>query len=240
VKIRLNFLPLDIAILRAKRTLVPFCFDVRGRKVIYLAMNDGTVGSVTVKRGNIICSSLVLDDYFLIAKSFYAFLSSHITNCEIGHYKVIANETAKEINLFPAVNLPSATTNGVTIEASVSFIHELSIPTGGRFHWAYSIHMFMDSSLPAGIHNCQLVSRHWEIEYDGEVETVDGPGVIGKYPKMYPSADFVYQSCCPLGVPQGSMKGSFKMVRTDNSYFDATVPQFQFRIPDVLEEKENL
>jgi len=65
----------------------------------------------------------------------------------------------------------------------------------------------------------------------GKIERVNGPGVIGKYPAMFPGAHFHYASCCPLSTPTGSMKGSFNMVLPDGSSFDAEVAQFEFVAP---------
>jgi uncharacterized protein affecting Mg2+/Co2+ transport len=44
----------------------------------------------------------------------------------------------------------------------------------------------------------QLISRRWEIEYDnGNVEIVEGPGVIGLYPKFNEiDQPFEYSSLC--------------------------------------------
>jgi len=94
--------------------------------------------------------------------------------------------------------------------------------------------MTMDSKEETG-NNCQLRTRHWEIRPENGVpEVVDGPGVIGEYPKMFPGANFQYQSCCPLSTPRGQMGGSFKMFRPDGNSFDAVVPTWQFAIPDVI------
>lgn len=44
----------------------------------------------------------------------------------------------------------------------------------------------------------------------GREEEVRGPGVIGKYPEMYPGAFFQYASCCPIPTRTGSMRGTFE------------------------------
>ena len=56
--------------------------------------------------------------------------------------------------------------------------------------------------------SCKLANRHWIIT-DGNfaTENVSGPGVIGKYPEMYPGAIFEYASCCPLSTSTGQMGG---------------------------------
>jgi len=186
------FLPLKSIPTNSKGEYLPIGFDVEGRKFYFLVMRDvlANNGELQLRRGNIVTNALGRSLYFLVAENFTAFLKNIVVGCETGNYQFSSNC----INLFPCHGLPSATTNGVTIEPSVLFIPENSIPGEDQRHfWSYSIHMRMDESV-SPINNCQLVSRHWEITSPSGVETVDGEGVIGLYPKMYPTASFHYQS----------------------------------------------
>jgi len=82
---------------------------------------------------------------------------------------------------------------------------------------------------------CKLTNRHWIItDGNGKMEHVQGPGVIGKYPDMYPGAHFEYASCCPMTTPNGNMKGSFEMVTPDGEKFEAEVAQYDFIAPAPL------
>jgi len=99
--------------------------------------------------------------------------------------------------------------------------------------------MTMAQNTPSKLYDCQLVSRHWDITSNGRTDVVDGPGVIGFYPKMTPGAEFVYESCCPLDSSNGKMGGSFQMKRSyDKQMFDAVVPTFNFEVPEIIREKK--
>lgn len=94
----------------------------------------------------------------------------------------------------------------------------------------------MDESRPQS-ERCKLTARHWVITDDtNHVEEVRGEGVIGKYPEMYPGADFEYTSCCPIRTPKGSMSGDFQMMNMQTrEEFDAEVAQYEFIAPPKLD-----
>jgi ApaG protein len=70
--------------------------------------------------------------------------------------------------------------------------------------------------------------RHWVItDARGEVEEVEGPGIVGATPWLPPTAAFEYTSFCPLPTASGSMRGSLLMTRDDGSQFDVEVPPFE-------------
>lgn len=76
------------------------------------------------------------------------------------------------------------------------------------------------------IHECQLLSRHWEITDGDESHIVEGDGVIGKTPILAPGTVFEYESQCMLKSTQGSMKGYFTFInRHTNQIFRATIPE---------------
>jgi uncharacterized protein affecting Mg2+/Co2+ transport len=57
----------------------------------------------------------------------------------------------------------------------------------------------------------RLTLRHWMItDALGHTDAVNGPGVVGLYPVVHRGmTPFVYQSCCPLATPTGTMRGAF-------------------------------
>jgi ApaG protein len=169
-----------------------------------------------------------------IAESFTALLEDWVDRLESGMHPVRDGE----IQRFAEKNIPEAITNGVKIRASPLFIYEESLP-GATYSWAYRIFMSMDESCqPADAYACQLTTRAWNIvDATGHVEQVRGPGVIGLYPKMFPGAEFSYESRCPLRVPSGTMEGWFEMRLKDGSVFNAIVPKFQFEVPKFIVEK---
>ena len=73
----------------------------------------------------------------------------------------------------------------------------------------------------------QLISRHWEIEdASGQVEMVDGLGVVGKQPLLQPGQVFEYTSGAQLRTNAGMMSGHFFFVAVDGTRFETTVPPF--------------
>lgn len=54
---------------------------------------------------------------------------------------------------------------------------------------------------------------------------------------MTPGEHFVYESCCPLPVPTGTMGGFFTFRRRDGSTFNATVPTMRFGLPEMITEE---
>ena len=123
----------------------------------------------------------------------------------------------------------SATTQGVTVRVSVSFLPEQSDLPRGRWFWAY--HIRLEN---AGNQAVQLLYRHWEItDGRGVKHEVRGEGVVGEQPVIEPGGSYDYVSGCPLETPTGAMEGSYRMVGEDGSSFDATIPRFPLIAPVV-------
>ena len=123
----------------------------------------------------------------------------------------------------------SATTQGVTVRVSVSFLPEQSDLPRGRWFWAY--HIRIEN---AGNQAVQLLYRHWEItDGRGVKHEVRGEGVVGEQPVIEPGGSYDYVSGCPLETPTGAMEGSYRMVGEDGASFDATIPRFPLIAPVV-------
>lgn len=125
----------------------------------------------------------------------------------------------------------SATTRGVTVRVSVSFLAEQSQPAQGRWFWAY--HIRVEN---AGEMAVQLLTRHWIItDGRGSRHEVEGEGVVGEQPVIAPGASYDYVSGCPLATPTGAMQGSYHMVGEDGSGFDVAIPRFPLIAPAVTQ-----
>ena len=123
----------------------------------------------------------------------------------------------------------SATTNGVTVRVSVSYLQEQSEPAKGRWFWAYHIRIENE-----GRKAVQLVSREWVIsDGRGVTHEVRGEGVVGEQPVLEPGTSFDYVSGCPLTTPTGSMEGRYFMIAADGSSFPVDIPRFPLIAPAV-------
>ena len=123
----------------------------------------------------------------------------------------------------------SATTDGVVVRVSVTYLAEQSEPGKGRWFWAY--HIRIENERDADV---KLVSREWIIK-DGRGATheVRGEGVVGEQPVIAPDQSFDYVSGCPLATPTGSMEGRYFMVAADGSGFSVDIPRFPLIAPAV-------
>jgi ApaG protein len=123
----------------------------------------------------------------------------------------------------------AATTDGVTVRVSVSYLPEQSEPRRGRWFWAY--HIRLENSGPTAV---QLLTRHWIItDGRGARHSVEGEGVVGEQPLILPGASYDYVSGCPLATPTGSMLGSYRMMAADGDEFEVEIPKFALLAPAV-------
>lgn len=124
----------------------------------------------------------------------------------------------------------SATTDGIVVNVTSTYVPEQSNPRARRYVFAYTIRIENQGKSPA-----QLRSRHWIItDGVGKVEEVRGPGVVGKQPTLKPGEQFEYTSGCVLATPRGEMRGMYQMFRGDGSSFDATIAPFSLALPHSL------
>jgi uncharacterized protein affecting Mg2+/Co2+ transport/cell wall assembly regulator SMI1 len=96
----------------------------------------------------------------------------------------------QEILRYPTSSVygSDTTTRGVRIRCNALFIPEYSqlSPPNPSYFFAYRIRMSMDVSESAS-RTCRLTMRHWRVKDGrGNVDHVDGEGVVGYYPLMKP------------------------------------------------------
>tara|TARA_Y100000748_G_C15346990_1_gene430313 strand:+ start:153 stop:536 length:384 start_codon:yes stop_codon:yes gene_type:complete len=74
----------------------------------------------------------------------------------------------------------------------------------------------------------QLLTRHWKIsDALGNVQTVNGEGVVGKKPIINSGLSFTYTSFCPLNTEFGKMGGSYTFKNESNGdLFEVDIPEF--------------
>lgn len=126
--------------------------------------------------------------------------------------------------------MSDTTTRGIRIEVESEYIEERSEPRSGYFFFAYHIRISN-----VGEETAQLASRTWVItDGDGKVEHVEGPGVVGEFPKLRPGEAFEYTSFCPLRTEHGVMQGSYTMRTEAGETFEARIAPFTLAVPGVI------
>jgi ApaG protein len=122
------------------------------------------------------------------------------------------------------------TTNGIRVQVSSRFLPDQSSPEQGQWVFAYQITI---SNVGTAV--AQLISRHWIITTaDGEIEEVQGPGVVGEQPVLRPGEQFQYTSLCPLKTNVGTMHGSYTMTTPEGDVFQARIAPFTLAVPYAL------
>ena len=118
-----------------------------------------------------------------------------------------------------------ATTDDITVTVRPMYLDGQSDFLARRFVFAYSI--IIENK---GTESVQLMRRHWLItNARGEVNEVEGEGVIGKQPVIDPGASHEYASYSVLETFEGTMEGSYVMQKPDVVEFMVVIPRFVLR-----------
>lgn len=118
-------------------------------------------------------------------------------------------------------------TRGIRIQVRSEYVPQQSRPHRGQ--WLFAYHVTITNT---GDEGAQLIGRHWIItNAHGEIEEVQGPGVVGKQPLLAPGESFEYTSACPLNTPVGTMHGTYQMVNQQGQHFDVTIAPFTLAEP---------
>jgi len=105
------------------------------------------------------------------------------------------------------------------------YLPEHSAPHERRYVFAYTITITNTGSIAA-----QLIARHWDIEdANGQIQAVDGLGVVGHQPLLQPGESFEYTSSAPLQTPMGIMSGHYFCVGVDGHRFETPIAPFVLR-----------
>lgn len=121
-------------------------------------------------------------------------------------------------------------TRGIRVLVESFYDGERSSPQEGYYFFAYRVRITnLDSE------TVQLVSREWFItDANGEVQRVQGPGVVGEQPVLARGESFEYTSFCPLPTAVGSMHGSYRMVFQNGDSFEAAIAPFALMAPHAV------
>lgn len=116
------------------------------------------------------------------------------------------------------------------VEVQVSYVTEQSDPEDERYVFSYTITIENHGEMPA-----KLLKRHWYItDAEGNVQEVEGDGVVGEQPYLKPGDGFKYTSGTILKTPIGSMRGTYHMIADDGTEFDTPIAPFSLSVPNTL------
>ena len=121
----------------------------------------------------------------------------------------------------------------VEITVWPEFIDSKSINPSNLFIWAYHVRIENRGAKPV-----KLLSRYWKIiDEQGEIQEINGEGVIGETPIISPGQHYQYSSGVHLKNPSGVMMGRYSMIKTEtNTYqesFHVKIPTFSLDVPNL-------
>lgn len=122
-------------------------------------------------------------------------------------------------------------TEGVEIVVETSYQQEHSNPAENSFVHAYRITIINHNSFTV-----QLLRRKWLItDSHYGISIVEGEGVVGRQPVLYPGDSHEYISGCNLHSTIGKMEGVYIFQNKQNrGEFMVKVPSFDLVAPLVL------
>ncbi|MEO9210154.1 MAG: Co2+/Mg2+ efflux protein ApaG [Ginsengibacter sp.] len=122
----------------------------------------------------------------------------------------------------------SKISEGVRVSVETFYQQEHSSPLNGDFMFTYRITLENNNPFPV-----QLLRRHWYI-FDSLTANseVEGEGVVGVQPIIYPLEKYQYMSGCNLRSEIGRMHGLYFMENCHNKRtFLINVPAFEMIAP---------
>ena len=122
-------------------------------------------------------------------------------------------------------------TSGVEVQVETVFQPEHSNIAHSRFLFAYHITLVNHNSFTV-----QLLSRKWKItDSTFDVRHVEGEGVVGRQPVLYPGDSHQYVSGCDLSSPIGKMEGVYIFEnKKSGKKFEVQIPAFKLIAPVIL------
>ena len=125
----------------------------------------------------------------------------------------------------------SQITAGVEVIVQTMYQEGYSVPQEHAYVFAYKIQISNHNSFTV-----QLLSRKWIITNGiGEVEIVEGDGVVGRQPVLYRGDSHEYVSGCNLATPFGMMEGIYYFEnKLTREIFEVSIPMFKLEAPFAL------
>lgn len=125
----------------------------------------------------------------------------------------------------------SEVTSGVKVSVQVAYQEQRSSPENQDYVFSYHIHIKNHNQFTV-----QLLRRKWIITNGfGEIEIVEGEGVVGKQPVLYPGDEHEYMSGAGIDTPFGVMKGLYYFQNKETEEeFIVKVPEFKLETIELL------
>ncbi|MGB1091312.1 MAG: Co2+/Mg2+ efflux protein ApaG [Oceanobacter sp.] len=118
----------------------------------------------------------------------------------------------------------------IEVTALTEYLEEQSDPEDDRFVFSYQITIRNHAD-----QDVTLLSRHWYVTNGhGDMQEVDGEGVVGEQPCIPAGGEFVYSSGSVMSTSVGSMHGFYRMQSADKQHFQAAIPVFTLAAPFAL------
>ena len=130
----------------------------------------------------------------------------------------------------PVIGRSEAVTEGVRVTVESRFLPERSSVMTRQFLFGYTVTIHNETEAPV-----KLLTRHWVItDSAGEVQHVEGVGVVGETPIIGAGGAHTYGSFCPLRTEFGTMEGSYGMIRPNGETFRAVIAPFRLVVPTAV------
>lgn len=115
-------------------------------------------------------------------------------------------------------------TSGIRVSIKVFF--EGTYFKNYILNYSYAYHVNIENE---GKEAVQLQSRHWVIIDSLRPQTIiDGEGVVGKKPVIYPGKTFSYKSGSLISSSIGAMRGHYNFINlATTKKFKAYIPKFK-------------
>lgn len=118
----------------------------------------------------------------------------------------------------------------ISIQVQSVYIESQSEPDASRYVFAYTM-----SIRNLGRKPVKLLTRYWLItNSDGHTTEVQGEGVVGEQPTIYPGTEYHYTSGVVLETPLGTMEGHYTMIDHHGDSFFVDIPVFRLAVSTLI------
>ena len=118
----------------------------------------------------------------------------------------------------------------IRIKVTTNYLKEQSAPDENRYVFSYTINI-----KNLGNNSAKLISRQWIItDSNGNIQEVNGDGVVGQQPNINPGEEFTYTSGTIINTPVGTMEGRYFMEDANNKRFEALIAPFTLAVPGLI------